>query len=288
MKGTSMKKVFALSVVLFVFLAIFARSVDAEVKIGAGDTSLLGGDLSDPADNLEFVENCGGGTVEQLKPKNAVWVSMKCFPANGPGEIGHQQHPYQSWVGTPTSAIFWNKPETKKWYVGFKDGGYGGPTKAAPYFAAIEFKGPIVLTHFTLTTSPDMPGRDPKSWAIQGSNTGKKDDWTDIHTYEETESDRDEGLFRVYPRSETTLFTSFTSANMAKVVSDKDRQKLEAKLDGKKISKADFATPKAYKWYRFVAYSCFNSNTMSVADPNQPPGFALGQMELFGAPAKGK
>jgi hypothetical protein len=207
---------------------------------------------------------------------------MACWPANGPGEIGHQQNPYQSWVGSPASAIVWNKPESKKWYVGFKDGGYGGPTKEKPYFLAVEIKEPVVLTHFTLTTSPDMPDRDPKSWAIQGSNDGKE--WTTI--YQSDAANRDTSQFQEYPRNETTLFTAFTSADMAKVVSTADLKKIEAKLDGKKIEKADFALPKAYKWYRFMAVSCFNGNTMDIADANQPPGFSLGQMELFGVPAK--
>ena len=283
-----MKQTISLLVALLVALGLcsFSRSADAAVKIGSGDGSLLGGDLTDPEDKLEPNEDCGAGTEEKLKPRNATWVKMTCFPANGPGEIGHQQHPYQSWVGTPASAIFWNKPETKKWYVGFKDGGYGGPTKAKPYFCAVELREPTILTHFTLTTSPDMPDRDPKSWAVQGSNTGKADDWTDIYTCEA--KDRDTSQFQEFPRGETTLFTSFDSDNMAKVVSHKDLKKLEAKLDGRKVKKADFAAPKAYKWYRFVAYACFNPNTTQVADANKPPGFSLGQMELFGAPANAR
>ena len=98
----------------------------------------------------------------------------------------------------------------------------------------------------------------------------------------------DTSPFQEYPRNETTLFTSFTSADMAKAVSAKDMKKIEAKLDGKKVEKADFATPKAYTWFRVAAYSCFNPNTTEVADPAQPPGFAIGQMELFGvSTAKG-
>ena len=283
-----MKKVFALSVVLLVALAVISlpHLASAAEKIGTGDASLLGGDLTDPDDNLEYIEDCGAGTEEQLKPKNAVWVKMTCFPANGPGEIGHQQHPYQSWVGAPPCAIFWNKPEIKAWYVAFKDGGYGGPTRKKPYFAAVEFKEPTLLTHFTLTTSSAMPGRDPKSWAIQGSNTGKNGDWANIHQCET--KDRDTSQFQEYPRCETTLFTSFTSDDMAKIVTPKDLKKLETKLEGKKIAKADFAAPNAYTWYRFVTYSCFNPNTKAISDPNQPPGFSLGQMELFGSPTKGK
>ena len=247
-----MKTVYILSTALIVALAVFSlpHSANAAAKIGSGDSSLLGGDLTDPDDKLE-PEDCGVGTAEALLPKNATWVKMTCWPANGPGEAPHQMHPYQSWVGSPASAIVWNKPESKKWYVGFKDGGYGGPTKEKPYFLAIQLKEPVVLTHFTLTTSPDMPDRDPKAWGIQGSNDGKT--WTDI--YQNEAANRDTSQLQEYPRNETTLFTAFTSADMAKVVSAADLKKLEAKLEDKKIEKADFALPKAYKWFRFMATS---------------------------------
>jgi len=284
----TMRKSFVLSVISLVAtgMFLFPCPADAAVRVGSGDSSLLGGDLTDPSDKITPVEDCGGDLPEdKLKPENCAWVSMQCAPANPPGTPPHQRHPYQSWQGSPASAIFWNKPESKKWYVGFKDGGNGGPTTAAPYFAAVELKEPVTLTHFTLTTSSDMPDRDPKSWVIQGSNTGRDDDWTDIFKCEA--KDRDTSPFQEYPRNETTLFTSFTSADMAQLVSATDLKKLETKLAGKPVPTADFAAPKAYKWYRFVCYSCFNPNTTEIADPARPPGFSLGQMELFGVPAKG-
>ncbi len=280
-----MKNFVVLSALMLAFVGFLfvSNPAHAFVSLGSGDASLLGGPLTDPEDNLEPNENCGAGTEEQLKPKNATWVKMTCAPANGPGEIGHQQHPYQSWVGCPASAIFWHKPEGKKWYVGFKDGGHGGPTREAPYYCAVQLAKPVVLTHFTINNSHDMPERDPKSWAVQGSNTGKDGEWTDILVCDA--KDWDTSPFKQYPRNETVLYTSFTSANMAKTVTPKDLAKLEAKLEDKKIEKADFAAPKAYTWFRVVIYSCFNGNTSEVSDPNAPPGFALGQLELFGVPA---
>jgi len=173
-------------------------------------------------------------------------------------------------------------PEDKKWYVGFKDGGYGGPTDAAPYYLAVQLRNAHILTHFTVTTSHDAPGRDPKTWAIQGSNTGRDGDWTDI--YRCKANDRESSPFRVYPRNETMLFTSFTSADMAKSVSAENLKKLTARLKGKELKKADFARPtKACNWFRIAIFSCFNPNTTQVADPTLPPGFALGQLELFSA-----
>jgi hypothetical protein len=165
--------------------------------------------------------------------------------------------------------------------VGFKDGGYGGPTGETPYYVAVQFDKPIVLTHFTLTPGPDMPDRDPKSWAIHGSNTGEKNDWVDI--FRCNADDRNGSPLRENPRCETLLFTSFTSADMATVASPADVKKLEAKLKGQKIGIAHFPRQThAYPWYRIAVYSCFNPNSMDVPDPARPPGFALGQLELFG------
>jgi len=218
-----------------------------------------------------------------LLPVGSTWLKMKCAPANGPELLPHQRHPYQSWQGSPACAIFMNRPKTMKWYVGFKDGGYGGPTRDAPYFAAVELRDKFILTHFTITPSPEMPGRDPREWGIQGSNTGLDADWTDIYVC--NANDREGTLIKEDSRCETFLFTSFTSADLEDSVSSGDARKLKAKLGGKKIDTADFARPaRSYKWFRIVIYSCFNPNSMYVADFNFPPGFALSQLELFGVP----
>jgi hypothetical protein len=208
---------------------------------------------------------------------------MKCFPANPPGEQAHQRHPYQSWQDFPACSIFLNKPEQRKWYVGFKDGGYGGPTPEKPYFVAVKFAKPFVLTHFTITTAGDMPDRDPRSWAIQASNTGKDDDWTDVLVC--NADSRESSPLRETPRCETSLFTSFTSADMKQAVSPDDAKKLEARLKGQKIGVAHFTRPaKPYAWYRIAITACFNPNGMDVANATRPPGFALGQVEFFGVP----
>ena len=275
-------QVVSLSALMFSIsiMALVPQSAHAYESLGAGNSNLLGRDLTDPDDTLKPNENCGSGTEEELRPKNATWLTMKCAPANGPGEIGHQQHPYQSWVGTPASAIVWNMPEDKKWYVGFKDGGYGGPTVARPYYLAIQLKDAQILSHFTVASSPDKPLRDPRTWAIQGSNTGKDDDWTDI--YRCNAADRAASPFREYPRNEVMLFTSFASADMAKSVDAGHVKKITARLKGKELKEADFARPtKAFSWFRIVIFACFNGNTFAVPDPSNPPGFALGQLELF-------
>jgi len=254
-------------------------------SLGKGNEGLLGGDITDPADKIAPTDKDMAADLpeEYLKPPSATWLKMKCAPANGPALLPHQRHPYQSWQGSPACAIFMNRPETMKWYVGFKDGGYGGPTRDAPYFAAVELADKFVLTHFTVTPSPEMPGRDPREWAIQGSNTGRDEDWADIYVC--SAKDRDGTVIKESSRCETFLFTSFTSAEMEKSVRPQDSRKINAKLAGRKIERVDFVRPTVpCRWFRIVIYSCFNPNSMYVADFNFPPGFALSQLELFGVP----
>jgi len=283
-----MRKIVAVSVVscaVWVVMCGF-QAASAAVKLGAGNAALLGGDLTDPEDDvIDRGSYDADGSEEAHRPKNGNWVTMKSSPNSPPGKPAHQRHAYQDWQNSPPCAIFLNNPDGRKWYLGFLDGGNGGPTEAAPYYCAVELKDPVALTHFTITVSPDMPGRDPKQWAIQGSMTGKDNDWTDI--YKCNAADRSGTVFKEEARKGTFLFTSFTSADMAKVCTPQDVKKITTKLGAQKIEKADFPVQaKACKWLRFVAYSCFNANSMTYEDFNRPPGFALGQLELFGAAPK--
>ncbi len=260
-------------------LLTISSPAQGHVQLGTGNASLLGGDLTDPEDDIVDRASYGADQTEaQLKPENANWVSMKCFPASPPGTPAHQRHAYQSWVEAPACGIFLNKPEQRRWYVSFAEGGYGGPTEDSPYFAAVQFAQPYVLTHFTVTTGPDMPGRDPLVWAIQGSNTGREDDWTDVYRCDP--GGREKSPLQETPRVQTTLFTSFTSADVAKALPAAAAKKIAAKLGGKAIEKADFARPAgAYVWYRVAIFSCFN-------EAGGQAGCTLGQVELFGAPGK--
>jgi hypothetical protein len=265
-------------------LGVFSLPALAHVQLGAGNAALLGGDLTDPEnDVVDKVTYSGDLSEDQLRPEKGNWVTMKAFPSNPPGTPAHQRHPYQSWQDQPAVALFLNKPQERKWYVGFKDGGYGGPTEDSPYYAAVQFAKPIILTHFTLTTGQDMPGRDPRVWAIQASNTGEEDDWTDVYRCDA--AGRASSPLTEEPRIETILFTSFTSADLAKAVPAADAKKVVAKLNGQAITKADFVRPAgAYTWYRVAVFACFNDSTMDVPDATRPPGFAIGQLELFGVP----
>jgi hypothetical protein len=265
---------------LFLLLAL-QRPAGAALPLGTGNASLIGGDLTDPTDTVELSVDTGQGLPEeQMIPKNASWVKITCAPVSGPYAMPHQRHPYQSWVGAPAAGIFMNKPEQVKWYVDFREGGYGGPSKDDPYYCAIELKDAFVLTHFTITTGgPDVPDRDPKQWAIQGSNTGDEDDWTDLYVCNAT--NRNGTVFNGTP-FQTFLFTSFDSAGLAKAVTPADAQKLQAKLADKKIEKADFVRPaKAYTHFRIAIYSCFNPSAVNWMYRNAG-ALCMGQLELFG------
>jgi len=281
------RNVFA-SIFFVVFLGSFSAPgpADGFEKLGTGNASLLGGDLTDPTNRVIDSGNYGPDLPEsRLRPRGAAWLRMTSAPNSPPGTAPHQRHSYQSWQNTPACAIFLNNPEKRKWYVGFKDGGNGGPTKSRPYFCAVQLRKAVVLTHFSITTAPDMPGRDPMTWAIQGSNTGEEGDWKDIYRCDV--KDRISSPLIENPRCQTTLFSTFTSANMIKVVETKDRKRVLAKLRGRKISEADFDLPQeGFTWFRVAVFSCFNGNSNSVADARFPPGFSLGQVELFGLRGK--
>jgi hypothetical protein len=269
-----------LSLALVVVSLAWQRA-SAYEALGPGNAFLLGCDLTDPEDDIAASEPPPPeARRDELKPKNADWVKMTFEPCSPPGAVPHQDSPYTSWVGTPAVSVFLNDPDNKKWYVSYCDGGQGGPTEAKPYLIAVQLKHPYTLTHFTIASSTDKPERDPKAWAIQGSDTGKDGDWTDIYRCNATS--REDSPFRVYPRSEIMLYTSFTSEEMYKTVTAEDVKSLAAKLKGKTIKKADFATPKPYTWFRFVSTAAFNGNTMEVPDPSNPAGFSLGQLEFFG------
>lgn len=260
-----------------------AHPVFAAQSLGTGDAGLLGGDLTDPTDSVELAANPTNALPEaEMFPRNATWRRMTFYPVTGPYGIPYQRHPYQSRAGTPACAIFMNKPAVLQWSADFRDGGFGGPLKDDPYFVAIELKDSFILTHFTITTGgADVADHDPKEWAIQGSNTGTDDDWTDIYVC--NASNRSGTVFQEGSRDETFLFTSFTSAGMAKAVTPADAKKLGTRLKDKKIRTPDFVRPgRTYTWFRIVIYSCFNPTAYNWIYSNARGGITLGQLELFG------
>lgn len=123
--------------------------------LGVGTESLLGGDLTDP-------ENDGD---EAAGPTDASWnwasINSNIEPAFEGGEFSFN--------------IFDNKlgPGNDKWCC-------DDPSDSNPYWVAVEFKNPVSLTHFTISSANDTPNRDPLHFQIQGSNDGQS--YTPIYT----------------------------------------------------------------------------------------------------------
>jgi hypothetical protein len=110
---------------------------------------LIGGDLTDPEDD--------GIDTEDTAGTNFNWVSIasssKSFFTDATVGVSNEG----------AFDVFDNK-------VG------GGEAKwccdDAPQDLTVEFADPVSITHFTMTSSNDTPGRDPLDWEIQGSDDG--------------------------------------------------------------------------------------------------------------------
>ena len=137
---------------IFFFLIILSwNNVSNSVEVlGTGTGALLGGDLTDPEDDGIDEENT-----------NWNWTSID---ANST---------HKSWSGEGAYNVFDNKVGSSddKWCC--KNG--------FPFFLSVGFSQPYVLSHFTIASGNDVPGRDPDVWKIQGSNDGNN--WTDIFVY---------------------------------------------------------------------------------------------------------
>lgn len=116
--------------------------------LGIGASALLGGDLTDPEN--DGVDKLGGATDPSWN-----WVGITA--SNEPDFEG----------GENSFNIFDNKVGggNDKWCC-------DDPVPGKPVWVAVEFANPVALTHFTITSGNDTPGRDPVDFAIQGSNDG--------------------------------------------------------------------------------------------------------------------
>ena len=113
--------------------------------LGVGTESLLGGDLTDPEDD---------GNPEADEGYNVIFSSN-----DEPGFAG----------GEFSFNVFDNilGPGNDKWCCG---PGAGIPEEGL--HITVELDDPQALTHFTVSSANDVPGRDPTVWEIQGSNDG--------------------------------------------------------------------------------------------------------------------
>jgi hypothetical protein len=124
--------------------------------LGVGAEALLGGDLTDPEDDGS----------EEAGPDDPSWnwagISASHEPGFGGGEFAFNI--FDNAVGGGND----------KWCC-------DDPTPGNPVWVAVEFPGPVSITHFTVTSGNDSPERDPTDWAIQGSNDGSN--YTDIYHF---------------------------------------------------------------------------------------------------------
>jgi len=110
---------------------------------------LIGGDLTDPEDDGIDTEDTAGTNFNWVE----ITSSSKSYFTDATG-------------GGPNEGAF----------DAFDNKIGGGEAKwccdGAPQDLTVEFADPVSITHFTMTSSNDTPGRDPSFWQIQGSDDG--------------------------------------------------------------------------------------------------------------------
>lgn len=117
--------------------------------LGTGTAALLGGDLTDPENDISDTDGVGTG----FNWLNAT-ASSRAFFGTGLQSDATSMGAFD---------VFDNRlgPVNDKWCC-----------DAPPAHVTLEFPGTVSLTHFTIASSEDGPQRDPVDWQIQGSNDG--------------------------------------------------------------------------------------------------------------------
>lgn len=116
--------------------------------LGTGTGALLGGDLTDPEND---------GAPDEDLDYNAIFRSNS-EPGFGGGEFAFNV--FDNLLG----------PGNAKWCCGDAT----VITEEGSLWVEAELQSaPIILTHFTVSSANDTPGRDPIHWAILGSNDGE-------------------------------------------------------------------------------------------------------------------
>lgn len=140
--------------VLLVALLALPHASLAVTPLGVGTGALLGGDLTDPGNDINDSRTYG---------QNFDWI-----------DAGASSEP---WF-TPADGL-------EAAFDAFDNKVGGGEAKwccdAAPQNVWVRFDRAYQLTHFTIASGNDVEGRDPTVWYIEGSNDGIS--WTPIFTY---------------------------------------------------------------------------------------------------------
>lgn len=153
----SNRTIFVLGAVMVLLTSLPAA---ASTVLGTGTGALLGGDLTDPNNDIN-------DDVPGNPPYFGSGYDFVSADASG-------ESTFSPGSGSEAALdVFDNKVgagETK-WCC-------DGP----PQYVAVEFRQPWVLTHFTIAAGNDVPDRDPDVWRIEGSNDGTT--WTTIYEYD--------------------------------------------------------------------------------------------------------
>ncbi|MEZ5304184.1 MAG: PEP-CTERM sorting domain-containing protein [Verrucomicrobiales bacterium] len=141
-------------------VTLWASSASAVVVLGNGTGALLGNDLTDRGnDGNELIYNPPvtlGGFDGVFFASNEAGFSGGSL---GGGEFAFNV--FDNLVGSGDA----------KWCCGATPG-TSGVGDEAPQIVGVNLNANRLLTHFTVTSSNDTPGRDPRIWTMEGSNDG--------------------------------------------------------------------------------------------------------------------
>ena len=185
-------KFFIIKIILL-FSFLNNSTLIAATVLGTGSGALLGNDLTDPEDN---------GVDSGTNGSNFNWTSINASSK-------------KTFAGEGSYSVFDNNVSSSsaKWCC-------DNPTQ----WIYVQFSQSYVLSHFTITSGNDVPGRDPDIWKIQGSNNGS--DWTDIYSYS------NDGISPFGARLQVIKYTGAGD---------------------------DFATPNSYSYFRYYVTSTVSS-----------------------------
>lgn len=123
--------------------------------LGTGTGALLGGDLTDPENNGDPNNNIGYNAI--FSSNDEPYFGGSPNPAGGNFASEGSFDVFDNQVGGGNA----------KWCC-------NAATPANPKWVQADFgaDNKYLMTHFTITSSNDSPGRDPLNWKILGSNDG--------------------------------------------------------------------------------------------------------------------
>jgi len=204
------------SVVVLSMVLALAGSAQAATILGTGAGSLLGSDLTD----VDNSHNEGAYNLHTGGSNNGGF-DAEFYSSSKPGFGGENSFQlFDNAVGGGGA----------KWCC-------DGPVQ----WVAARFDGGYELTHFTMTSGNDSPGRRPDVFAIQGSNNstdGSDGTWTDIYAYNNNDGSAPGN------RHTDNSASPFTAHNQVVL--------FESPLGPNTPATGDFAVPDtAYTWLRY-------------------------------------